>query len=160
MYCCTQFFHSNFLVPHIPTILYYTYDKCYVAWRNNVNKWQSFIVSQLTLYCTIRIRLSNISCKEHIQYFLVFWGWVVSDSILQLIWVNAIPIFIICIWTWTFNALSDNTHNILYFLDVELTKILRSIERPHPQSAGTTKSQHRVGTRKRPKKKPELAIVR
>ncbi len=28
-----------------------------------------------------------------------------------------------------------------------------SIERPHPQSAGTTKSQRRVGTRKRPKKK-------
>ncbi len=27
------------------------------------------------------------------------------------------------------------------------------LERPHPQSAGTTKSQRRVGTRKRPKKK-------
>jgi len=27
-----------------------------------------------------------------------------------------------------------------------------SLERPHPQSAGTTKSQRRVGTRKRPKK--------
>ena len=30
------------------------------------------------------------------------------------------------------------------------------LERPHPPSAGTTKSQRRVGTRKR----PELAIVR
>ena len=28
-----------------------------------------------------------------------------------------------------------------------------SLERPHPPSAGTTKSQRRVGTRKRPKKK-------
>jgi hypothetical protein len=27
------------------------------------------------------------------------------------------------------------------------------LERPHPQSAGTTKSQRRVGTRKRPQKK-------
>ena len=35
-----------------------------------------------------------------------------------------------------------------------------SLERPHPPSAGTTKSQRWVGTRKRPKKKPELAIVR
>ncbi len=76
-------------------------DKHYVAWRNDVNKQQSFIVSQLTLYCTIRMCLSNISRKEHIQYFLVFWGWIVSDSILQLIWVNVLPIFIICIWTWT-----------------------------------------------------------
>ena len=32
---------------------------------------------------------------------------------------------------------------------------IHSIERPHPQSAGTTKSQRRVGTRKRPKKKPK-----
>jgi hypothetical protein len=29
------------------------------------------------------------------------------------------------------------------------------IERPHPQSAGTTKWQRRVGTRKRPKKKKQ-----
>ncbi len=35
-----------------------------------------------------------------------------------------------------------------------------SIERPHPQSAGTTKWQRWVGTRNRQKKKPELAIVR
>ncbi len=35
------------------------------------------------------------------------------------------------------------------------------IECPHPQSAGTTKLQRRVGTRKRPPpKKPELAIER
>ncbi len=98
MYCCTQFFHSNFLVPHIPTILYYTCDKRYVAWRNDVNKRQSFfIASQLTLYRTIGMRLSNISGEEHIQYFLVFGGLLVSDSILQLIWVNVVPIFIICI---------------------------------------------------------------
>jgi hypothetical protein len=97
MYCCTQFFHSNFLAPHIPTILYYTYDKHYVVWRNDVNKQQSFIVSQLTLCCNIRMRLSNISRKEHMQYFFVFWEWVVGDSILQLIWVNVVPIFIICI---------------------------------------------------------------
>ena len=38
---------------------------------------------------------------------------------------------------------------------------MRLIEHPHPQSAGTTKSQRRVGTRKRPPpKKTELAIVR
>ncbi len=41
------------------------------------------------------------------------------------------------------------------------TQRLFLIERPHPQSTGTTKSQRRVGTRKRPPpKKPELAIMR
>ena len=41
-----------------------------------------------------------------------------------------------------------------------IQNIADQLERPHPQSAGTTKSQRRVGTRGRPQKKTELVIVR
>ncbi len=48
--------------------------------------------------------------------------------------------------------------------NIKQIRFIRHIGRldqtPPPPSAGTTKSQRRVGTRKRPKKKPELAIVR
>ncbi len=122
MYCCTQFFHSNFLVPHIPTIPYYTYDKCYVARRKmSISNNPSFFLNSFFIApskCAFQTYLMkniyNISLSSG-ERLLVIPFFSLSGSMLSL--------FLSSVYErGHVNALSDNTHNILYYVDIELTK--------------------------------------
>jgi hypothetical protein len=75
-------------------------------------------------FCTIRMRLSGIF-EEPVQYFLVLTQLVVVDSILELIRINVVPFLSSEYVPEHDNALSDNTHHMIYF-DVGLTQILCS----------------------------------